>query len=67
MFQGRSSIAEILKIDSEISSLIFHKASKNEFLKYLKSIDFKTIKDDGDLKVEQNITSLDEVLKVINL
>lgn len=64
-FYDRSSIAEILKIDEKISSLIFKKAQINEIKEYLKEIDFKTILDDGKVKVSQNITSLDEVYKVV--
>ena len=65
-FYDRSSIAEILKIDEKISSLIFKKAQINEIKEYLKNIDFKTILDDGKAKVSQNITSLDEVYKVVS-
>ena len=35
-FYDRTSIAEILKIDEQISSLIFNKASFNELKEYLK-------------------------------
>ena len=49
-----------------MSSFIFRKASMNEIKEYLKSIDFKTILDDGKQKVDLKITSLDEVYKVIS-
>jgi general secretion pathway protein E len=64
-FYDRSSIAEILKIDEKISSLIFKKAQINEIKEYLRSVDYKTILDDGKFKVSQNITSIDEVYKVV--
>ena len=63
-FYDRSCIAEILEIDEKISSLIFKKADINEFKEYLKTINFKTILEDGKNKVNQNITSLDEVYRV---
>ncbi|WP_198305610.1 GspE/PulE family protein [Arcobacter vandammei] len=66
-FYERSSIAEILKVDDEISSLIAQKSTKQEFEKYLKSINFKTLKDNGLEKVEEKITSIEEVLKVVNI
>ncbi len=66
-FYERSCISEILKVDDEISSLIVRKSSKQEFEIYLKSINFKTLKDDGIQKVEDKITSLEEVLKVVNI
>lgn len=65
-FYGRTQIAEILRVDEKISSLIFKKASINEFKEYLKSTDFKNILDDGKLKVKENITNLEEILKVVN-
>ncbi|MGE4382015.1 MAG: GspE/PulE family protein [Arcobacter sp.] len=64
-FYDRSCIAEILEIDEEISSLIFRKASIKEFKEYLKSVNFKTILDDGKNKVKENLTSLEEVYKVV--
>ncbi len=65
-YYDRSSIAEVLKIDEKISSLIFKKADINEFKKYLESINFKTLLDNGKQKVALNITSMDEVYKVVS-
>ncbi len=64
-FYDRSSIAELLKIDDSISSMIFKKAQLNEIEKYLNSIGFRTILEDGLDKVNNGITSIDEVYKVI--
>jgi general secretion pathway protein E len=64
-YYDRSSIAEILKIDELISSMIFKKSDINELKNYLKEIDFKTILDDGKQKVNLNQTSLEEVYKVV--
>lgn len=66
-FYDRSCIAEILKVDENISSLIFKKASISEFKEYLKTVNFKTLLDDGKSKVSQNLTSLEEVYKVVTL
>lgn len=65
-YYDRSSIAEILKVDEVISSMIFKKSDINELKTYLEKINFKTILDDGKQKVALNQTSLDEVYKVIN-
>ena len=65
-FYDRTSIAEILKIDEQISSLIFNKASFNELKEYLKNINFKTMLDDGKQKVKDGLTTLEEVYKVVN-
>jgi general secretion pathway protein E len=63
-YYDRSTIAEILKVDETISSMIFKKSDINELKNYLARINFKTILDDGKQKVEQNQTSLEEVYKV---
>lgn len=65
-FYDRSCIGEILKVDEKISSLIFKKASINEFNEYLKTLNFKTLLDDGKDKVKDNLTSLEEVYKVVS-
>lgn len=64
-YHDRSSIAELLKVDDEVSSMIFKRSSINEIKEYLKKINFKTILDDGLKKVNENITSTEEVYKVI--
>jgi len=65
-FYDRSCITEVLKVDEKISSLIFQKASLNEFKEYLKTINFKTMFDDGKEKVDKNLTNIEEVYKVVN-
>ena len=63
-YYDRTIIAEILKIDEIISSMIFKKSDINQLKDYLEKINFKTIIDDGKQKVEQKQTSLEEVYKV---
>lgn len=63
-FYDRSCLAEILKIDEVLSSLIFKKSDIKKLKKYINSIGFKTILEDGKEKVKQNLTSIDEVYKV---
>ena len=62
-FNGRSCISEILNIDEKISSLIME---DKDIKTYLNSISFKTMLDDGKEKVNQGITTIEEVYKVIN-
>lgn len=64
-YYDRSCISEVLKIDENISSMIFKKADLNEIKNYLKKIKFKTLLDDGKEKVKLNKTSLSEVYKEI--
>ena len=63
-YYDRSIIAEILKIDEIISSMIFKKADINELKNYLKQINFQTILNDGKNKAIRKITSMEEVYKV---
>ncbi|WP_121627810.1 GspE/PulE family protein [Poseidonibacter antarcticus] len=65
-YYDRSCLAEVLSIDENISSMIFKKEDINEIKKYLKSINFKTMIDDGKQKVSLNITSIEEVFKAVN-
>ena len=65
-YYDRSCIAEVLSIDENISSMIFKKDDINKIKQYLKQIEFKTLIDDGERKVSLKITSLNEVLKVVN-
>lgn len=64
-YYDRTTICEIIQIDEKISSLIFKKSSLEEFKDYLKTIEYKTLLDDGLNKVSLNITSKEEVYKVI--
>ena len=66
-YYDRSSIAEVLVVDEKISSMIFKKEDTNLIKRYLEEYNFKTILDDGKYKVSQNITSLEEVYKVISI
>lgn len=64
-YYDRSCIAEILKVDEQISSMIFKKANIQDISNYLLKNDFKTLLDDGKKKVDEKITSSQELYKVI--
>ena len=66
-YYDRACIAEVLKIDDTLSSMIFKKEEISRIKEYLKSVDFKTMLDDGKLKVQNKKTSLDEVYKAITI
>lgn len=63
-FYGRCCIAEILKIDKRLSPYILENKNVET---YLKEIDFKSMLNDGEEKVKENITTLDEVYKAIDV
>lgn len=64
-FYERVCIAELLLVDEVIASLIFKKASSQEFWQYLKTINYKTMLDDGLLKVKNSETSIEELEKLV--
>ena len=66
-YKGRTVIAEALNIDENLSSMIFKKKSINSFNEYLKKIKYRSLLDDGKLKVSENITSMAELIKVIGI
>ncbi|MGM0518703.1 MAG: GspE/PulE family protein [Campylobacterota bacterium] len=66
-FYGRTNISESLKVDEELSSIIFKKSDLSNISKYQKSKGFISMYEDGVNKVNKNITSMQEVLKVVSL
>jgi len=64
-YHGRIIISEMLEIDTTISSFILKQNSLDEISRYLEKQSFKTMLDDGKEKVQNNLTTLDEVLKVL--
>jgi len=64
-YYDRTCIAESLKIDEKLSSLIFNKTDLNEIKEHLKVSGFKTMLEDGLIKVQDNITSKEEIYKVV--
>ena len=66
-FYGRTNISESLNIDEQLSSIIFKKSDLSNISKYQKAKGFISMYDDGINKVNKNITSMQEVLKVVSL
>lgn len=64
-YLGRTAIAESLKINEELSTLLASEKSIETIKTNLKVYNFKTILDDGKEKVKKGVTSLDEVYKVL--
>jgi type IV pilus assembly protein PilB len=66
-YKGRIAVAEILLFDEDLDELIARSATKAE-LKYLATQKgFKSMKDDGILKVLEGITTLDALSKVVDI
>ncbi|MFA5088327.1 MAG: ATPase, T2SS/T4P/T4SS family [Candidatus Omnitrophota bacterium] len=63
-YRGRLTIAEVMPIDEKIRNLISQKASYSELVDMARKNGMNTLFEDGLRKVEEGITSLDEVLSV---
>ena len=66
-YNGRQSILELLKIDPGIDELIARRATAREILTAARASGFKTLADDGVRLVRAGTTSLDELMRVVDL
>jgi general secretion pathway protein E/type IV pilus assembly protein PilB len=66
-YRGRQSILELLKIDAAIDELVARRATAREILNAARGQGFKTLADDGVRLVKAGVTSLDEVMRVVDL
>lgn len=66
-YKGRVAIAEILLFDEELDELVARSATKAELKANAVEKGFKSMKDDGILKVLEGITTLDALSKVVDL
>ncbi len=64
-FKGRIAIHEVLVPDNEVRRLTIQKASSDEIKRYAASQGMKTLVYDGLQKAKAGLTSLEEVLRVI--
>ncbi|TMG74219.1 MAG: type II/IV secretion system protein [Betaproteobacteria bacterium] len=66
-FRGRQSILELLNIDGAIDELVARRSSAREILTAARASGFRTLADDGVRLVRAAVTSLDEVMRVVDL
>ena len=66
-YRGRAVISEAMVIDDTIRELITKKASYNAILDAARKNGMDTLFEDGIKKVEQGVTSYDEVLSITSL
>jgi general secretion pathway protein E/type IV pilus assembly protein PilB len=66
-YKGRHAILELLKIDGGIDELVARRATAREILTAARAKGFKTLADDGVRLVRAGATSLDEVMRVVDL
>ncbi len=66
-YRGRMSIMEILKIDGTIDELITRRATAREIVTAARSKGFKSLADDGVRVVRAGVTSIEELMRVVDL
>ena len=66
-YKGRVALAEILTFDEDLDDLVASNASKAEIRKTAFEKGFKSMKDDGMLKILEGITDFAAVSKVVNI
>jgi len=63
-YLGRIGIFELLVINEDIRKMVEAKSSADEIKKKAVSLGMKTLRQDGVVKVQQGLTTLDEVIRV---
>ncbi len=66
-YRGRMAIIELLRIDSDMDSLISRRAHLDELQKLALAKGFVTLAEDGVRRILEGYTSLAEVMRVIDL
>ncbi len=66
-YRGRQSILEILKMDGAIDELVARRATAREILTAARTRGFKTLAEDGVRLVRAGTTSLEELMRVVDL
>jgi len=64
-YRGRIGIFEILVVNKDIRTLIVKRASEDKIMEVARSQGMKTLFEDGLLKVMKGITTLEEIMRVI--
>jgi type II secretory ATPase GspE/PulE/Tfp pilus assembly ATPase PilB-like protein len=62
---GRLAIGEIIEVDHELYLMILNGSSEDDILSHLKSKGYRTLYQDGLLKVLNGITTIEELNRVI--
>jgi len=66
-YRGRLAIMELLKVDGEVDELMASGATARELLKSALAKGFRTLADDGARRVLDGSTSIDELMRVVDL
>jgi len=66
-YRGRVAVAEILLFDEAMDEIVARGGTKGEMKAYAVEKGFKSMRDDGILKVLEGVTTLDALAKVVSL
>lgn len=66
-FTGRMAIVEIIDVDKELDEMIVRRATKKEMTQYLNNNGFISMQIDGVQKVVMGYTTMDELMRVVDL
>jgi type II secretory ATPase GspE/PulE/Tfp pilus assembly ATPase PilB-like protein len=66
-YRGRMAIIELLKMDAELDELVARRATGREMQKTAVAKGFRTLADDGVRRVLDGSTSLEELMRVVDL
>jgi type II secretory ATPase GspE/PulE/Tfp pilus assembly ATPase PilB-like protein len=66
-YRGRMAILELLRIDADMDALIARRAHLDELKKLAIEKGFSTLADDGVRRILEGYTSIEEVMRVIDL
>jgi type II secretory ATPase GspE/PulE/Tfp pilus assembly ATPase PilB-like protein len=66
-YRGRLAIMEILKLDVDLDELIARRATARELQRAAIAKGFRTLADDGARRVLEGTTTLDELMRVVDL
>jgi general secretion pathway protein E/type IV pilus assembly protein PilB len=66
-YRGRMAIIELLRVDAEMDSLISRRAPLDEIKKLALDKGFATLADDGVRRILEGYSSIEEVMRVIDL
>ena len=66
-YQGRLAVVEALCLDAEMDEIVARRGTRQELLRHAEATGFRTLAQAGAARVLDGSTSIDEVLRVIDL
>lgn len=66
-YKGRTAVVEILSFDDELDELVAQNVSKADLKKKAVEKGFKSMKDDGILKILEGVTTLEALSRVVDV